>query len=154
MKRALLLLIIIFSILGVADASYITWEKFQGTIPVCHPPFDCGGVLSSTWSSVGPIPLSAIGIAFYLSFFTLAVLVFLEKTEVVLNKVKLNLSKVLGVWSLVGAVFSLYLLSIMGLVLHAWCLYCLLSAINCFILLLLTGFYYKLYTSEEKELSL
>ncbi|MBP7842566.1 hypothetical protein KA017_01025, partial [Candidatus Woesebacteria bacterium] len=66
MKIFISLLFIIFSLVGIADASYITYEKFSGVVPDCGPGFDCGAVLNSKWSSIGPIPLSLLGLAYYL----------------------------------------------------------------------------------------
>lgn len=123
MKTLLPLLIIIVAILGVLDASYLTYEKLSGTTPACAPPFDCGEVLNSQWASIGPIPLSAFGVGYYLSVLIAGSLSLLGiPTPVISTK------KILLLLTSFGFLFSAVLVGLMAFVIHAWCLYCLYSA--------------------------
>lgn len=147
MKTVLPLLVVIFSILGIADASYLTWEKLSGTIPPCHPIFKCNEVLSSPWASIGPIPISAFGLVFYATFLGLGIWLFVGP-----EKQQRLIVNIIRVWGIFGALFSSYLVILMGVVIKAWCLYCLLSAINCFILLVLSlsiSIYFRKENSHE-----
>jgi uncharacterized membrane protein len=137
-KFLLPLFISVFAFLGILDAGYITYEKFSGQIPICNGFFKCGNVLSSPWSSVGPVPLSLLGLLFYATIFTFAVMAYLETESLILFKRQIPLGHLLAALGVFGAGFSLYLVYIMGVVLQAWCLYCLFSAANCLVLLLLT----------------
>lgn len=74
----LTLLTIVVAIIGLADASYITYEEYSGVIPVCGQGFDCGKVLSSSWAHIGPVPISVFGMLFYTTMIVLGVLHYLE----------------------------------------------------------------------------
>lgn len=128
------LLVIVFSLLGVADASYLTHEKLSGSVPVCGVGFDCGKVLSSKWATIGPIPISTLGIIFYATVFVFGLLHYLEKDLGKLNKLlrlPYNFKPLHYLQLLVtfGGIFSLYLATIMGVILKSWCQYCLFSGI-------------------------
>jgi uncharacterized membrane protein len=144
MKRALLLIAMSLSLQGMADATYITWEKIRGLFPVCNAAFKCAEVLSSKWASIGPVPVSALGMFFYLTVFVVALLLYVDVTQLRCGRRILSLSKIFLGQGVLGLGFSAYLVSVMGLILHAWCLYCLLSAINCVCLLIVTGIVFKL----------
>lgn len=133
-KPLLSLLLIILSLFGIADASYLTYEKLSGHVPVCGPGFDCGTVINSEWANIGPVPISALGLFFYSTVFVFSLLHYLEKDLSFLNKIlrfpynfkPLNYLQVLVTF---GGLFTIYLITIMGVVLQAWCQYCLYSAV-------------------------
>lgn len=130
LKKILILLVIVLSLLGIVDAGYITYEKLSGNIPPCNSIFSCGEVLESKYASVGPIPLSAFGLVFYLTFLGLSSWYLLNlDTQGSARESKIRLAILVLGGS--GFGFSLYLLFLMGVVLQAWCFYCLLSAVNC-----------------------
>ena len=149
MKTLLSLLLVIFTFLGILDASYITYEKLNGIIPPCTPYFKCGDVLNSSWASVGPIPLSAFGVFFYSLFFAMSLFFYFGKKEVRLLNLRMRIETFLALQGLFGATFSLYLLFIMGVILKAWCLYCLLSAMICIILFVVSSTVYLLAKKEK-----
>lgn len=152
MKTLLSILLVIFSIVGIADASYITWEKVSGVVPPCSPGFKCETVLNSEWSSIGPVPLSVFGIFFYSSFLILGSASLLEVPGFSVGRFTLAMPLLLlglGSW---GALFSLYLVFLMGVVLQAWCVYCLISAVNCLVLFSISVanyFYSRQHTQKE-----
>ncbi len=149
MKTFLSLLLVIFTFLGILDASYITYEKLNGIIPPCSTYFKCGDVLNSSWASVGPIPLSALGVLFYSLFFVMSVLYYFGKKEVQLFNFNMRIETFLALQGIFGAAFSLYLLFIMGVILKAWCLYCLLSAMICIILFMVSSTVYLVAKKEK-----
>ncbi len=142
MKTLLSVLLVILPLIGIADASYLTYEKLSGTIPACGEGFDCGKVLTSEWSSIGPVPLSVFGLLFYATVLILGSAHLLELDLFGSKKAAKEQQKpsVLHSWRLLtpiqalllvstfGAVFSAYLVFIMGVVIQGWCLYCLISA--------------------------
>lgn len=136
MKVFLSLLIIILAILGLADASYLTYEKFSGAIPVCGEGFDCGAVLQSPYSQIGPVPLSLLGALFYSTVLLAGIDYYLQSgvPKKIADKLNLKLPFVdrpehlLLFLTSFGFGFSIYLVSLMGLVIQSWCLFCLLSA--------------------------
>ncbi len=138
MKTVLSLLIVIFTFLGILDASYVTWSRFSGELPPCKPPFACETVLNSSWSKIGPVPLSVLGILFYSTFFLTAAASVLEVKGIRFRQFSIPLPSLIFMLGCFGAGFSLYLVLIMGVILKAWCLYCLLSALNCGIVFLMS----------------
>jgi uncharacterized membrane protein len=121
---------VVLPIVGILDAGYITYEKFAGRVPVCSAYFDCGKVLGSQWASIGPIPVSLLGVGFYVTLFILGVLLFLEKENITAFGKKLRITSLLHFFSALGFLFSLFLVFLMAFILQAWCLYCLVSAVN------------------------
>lgn len=130
-KQLVSLLIVILSFLGLLDASFLTYEKLNHIVPPCSNGFQCNTVLSSPYSSVGPIPLSMFGMAFYIVMFSLSIMHFLEVKTIRLGDVEIRTHDLMFAQACFGALFSAYLITIMGVVLQAWCLYCLLSALCC-----------------------
>lgn len=147
MKVIVTLLIIVASLVGIADASYLTYQKSQASPPPCHPVFKCADVLNSPWSSIGPVPLPLLGVAFYVSVLISGIAYYLGLTHVKIGSRQVPMSGVLIGLGIFGSLFSLYLVTIMGIILKAWCLYCLISAVNCLILAVLTT---TLYLSDRK----
>lgn len=163
MKTFIPLLFIIFSIIGIADSSYITYEKFSGFVPDCGAGFDCGAVLESKWSSIGPIPLSLLGFLYYTTVFILATLLVLEidlnkplnkrfdkfnlKEDNVLRKT--NTAELLLLATTFGFGFSIYLVSLMAFIIQAWCKYCLISAGTSTLLFLTSIFYFSKVKEES-----
>ena len=125
MKTFLPLLLVVLALLGIFDASYLTYEKLAGVIPSCGAGFDCGEVLNSQWASIGPIPLSALGMLYYLTVFIVAILNFLE---IKILDFLIPTHKILLLLTSFGFLFSLVLVGLMAFVIKAWCLYCLVSA--------------------------
>lgn len=131
------LLFIVFSFLGILDAGYITYEKINNVIPPCSARFQCGTVLQSEWASIGPIPLSVLGLVFYLTVFFFSLVAYFDIQEINILGVTLRTQNILFGMSILGFIFSLYLISIMAFILQAWCFYCLVSASICTTLFLL-----------------
>jgi dihydroorotate dehydrogenase len=125
----LTLLLIILSTLGVADTAFLSYEKLVGVVPACHIGFSCTSVLNSQWSMIGPVPLSFIGLVYYLSVWSLAVALYMETSHLRFSKwITVHTLDLLIFLTTGGLLISLYLVVIMGLVLKAWCFYCLISA--------------------------
>lgn len=151
-KTILTLLIIIFSIVGIFDASYISYEKITGQIPACRPGFDCGKVLNSPWSSIGPIPLSVYGLGYYLTILIISSMTLLERdirpiSKKILSKFdhhffqrlkQITNIQLIGYLTTFGFIFSIYLISLMAFVIQGWCMYCLISAFSCIMLFILS----------------
>ena len=131
MKTFVRLLLVLISFVGILDAGYLTYEKVNHIIPPCSTGFQCDTVLTSRFANIGPVPLSALGMIFYTIVFFFAVLNFLEQDHVRFGNVHFHTYDIQLVLSIFGALFSLYLVTLMGVVLQAWCLYCLISALLC-----------------------
>ena len=149
MRMLLSLLLVVLTLWGIVDAGYITYTKLSGSIPQCSAYFKCGVVLESKWASVGPIPLAFFGILFYSFFFAISLFFYFEKKTVKLFFFRLKTETLLALLGAFGGIFSFYLLFIMGIILKAWCFYCLLSAATCIILFLVSSIIY-LRTKRDK----
>jgi uncharacterized membrane protein len=116
-KRVMAIALIAF--LGMVDTFYISIKR--GGPPVaCHVTQGCNDVLTSAYSTLGGIPISWFGLAFYLTVFSCAVF---EVTG------SANLVRLVFWPALAAFLISLCLVGIQAFVIHAYCEYCLMSAI-------------------------
>lgn len=145
-NQKLLVAILILAVIGMLDSGYLTYEHFSDSIPPCStsPFIDCGKVLKSTYSEVFGFPLAGLGFLHY--FGLIAVVLAFGRTKHVLLK------KVLVAQGLVGAVFSAYFVYLQLVVLKAICLYCMVSAVNSFVLLPIVLYTYKRYELTQENI--
>jgi dihydroorotate dehydrogenase len=133
------LLLPVIALLGIFDASYITYEKFSGRIVQCLPGFACAKVLESPWAYIGPVPLSLMGLLFYTTVLILSSLLVLQLRYIHLDGKRFSVFQILRVLTTFGFFFSLYLIFIMGVVIGGWCLWCLFSALTSTLLFVVTS---------------
>ncbi len=108
---------LVLSLLGFADASYLSIERLSGRIPPCIITGGCDTVTKSSYSSFGPIPVSVVGSVFYLAVLVLFFGSLVNKD----NRLAVLALRI----SPFGFLFSLYFLFIQAFVLNAYCIYCL-----------------------------
>ena len=110
----------LLSLLGLADALYLTIEHVTGQSVRCTIISGCSAVLSSPYAVVAGIPLAAVGGAAYFTVFSLAILAIFGYR--IAGKLLLPL---------VGAMFlvTLWLIYLQAFVIREFCQYCLLSAL-------------------------
>lgn len=109
----------IVSLIGLADAIYLTVEHVTGQSVRCTIVAGCSEVLSSQYAVVAGVPLAAIGAAAYFTVFSLATLAAFGYRIAGL---------LLTVLVLLMFLFSLWLIYLQAFVIHAFCQFCLLSA--------------------------
>jgi uncharacterized membrane protein len=107
------------SLIGLADAVYLTIEHLAGRSVQCTIVAGCSEVLGSAYATIGPIPLASIGALAYFTVFCCATL---SAFGYSLARSLLNI--VVGLMLLA----TLWLLFVQAFILHAFCAYCLLSA--------------------------
>ena len=109
----------LLSLLGLADALYLTVEHVTGQSVRCTIISGCSEVLSSPYAVVAGVPLAMIGAAAYFTVFSLATLAAFN------YRIAGTLLTVL-----VTAMFlvSLWLIYLQAFVIREFCQYCLLSA--------------------------
>lgn len=127
----------LLSLVGLADAIYLTVEKLTGGIVQCNGISNCEQVLSSQYATIGGIPLAAFGALAYFVVFSLATLAIFrnEGTRSLLFYVVMVMLAV-----------SIWLFILQAFVIHAFCLFCLLSAtitLLLSVLVILDKFYFK-----------
>lgn len=123
---------IIFSLVGMIDAGYVSYNLLNGLLPVCQPGFECSKVLESPWLNLGPISISYIGFFFFTLFLIVSSLHLLEIKQISLVK------KWLKYQSIIGLLFAIYVITLMAFVIQGWCLYCLISGTTALIMFALT----------------
>jgi len=116
------------SLVGLADAIYLTIEHLSGRSVRCTIVSGCSEVLSSEYATVRGIPLAMIGAAAYFTVFSLAVLAGYSYQWA---------AKLLA--AIVGLMFitTLWLLYLQAFVIKHFCQFCLLSALVTFVLTVL-----------------
>lgn len=142
--------LLLLSIAGLVDSSYLTWEHYSQVIPPCavHPFIpsflvDCGKVLTSSYSIMFGIPLAVLGLIHYSLLTLLIISSFFSQKKLFRYFIVLQ--------TIIGAFASLYFMYIQIGIIGSICLYCTLSAIISFIILIIA---YRLLKKERFELHL
>ncbi len=112
------------SLLGLFDSTYLWWVYTSPSHPLVCLGTGCDVVRASSYAHLWGLPLPIYGVMMYA---ILALLVFAE--ALVSAREALVIRYVIFVISGAGFPASLYLTGIEGFVLHAWCAWCVLSAL-------------------------
>jgi uncharacterized membrane protein len=116
---------LVIALIGFADASYLTLERVQGEIPPCTVA-GCDVVLTSAYSAIAGIPVSLLGVIFYLAMLV-GLFVYVESRN-------LRVLKWTLLFSVLGLLCTLWFLFVQAFLLKAFCQYCLLSAFTSILL--------------------
>ena len=132
----------IVSVVGLADATYLTVQALTGETLSCGGSPDCFRVLGSSYAKVGGIPVAMLGALAYFSAFTFATFAAFGYARA---------PKFLAL--MVGMMFlgTLWLLYVQAFLLHAYCRYCLFSAATTF---LIAGLLIAVPPSQSRSASL
>lgn len=109
----------VVSLIGLADATYLTIEHITGQSVRCTILSGCSEVLSSRYAIVGGMPLALVGAAAYFTVFALATLAAFGYKFA---------GKLLNVLVGLMVLVSLWLIYLQAFVIRSFCQYCLLSA--------------------------
>jgi uncharacterized membrane protein len=123
MKRIGVIAILILAFCGLADAAYLAQHVANNTPVICNIQglSDCNAVITSQYSHPFGIPLAYVGVFFYGILFIFAALeLFIFDSF---------LRRLLQAGAIVGIIASIYFVSLQAFVIHAFCEYCLLSAL-------------------------
>ncbi|MBM4411530.1 MAG: vitamin K epoxide reductase family protein [Chloroflexi bacterium] len=119
-QRALMLLILI----GIGVATYLVYVALDASAePYCSGIGDCHAVQSSEYAKIGPVPVAVFGLLMYLGL-----LVLFAASNVGPLKGKPLLRVWLTVLAGSGVLYSAYLTYLELEVIHAICVYCVISA--------------------------
>ena len=142
------LFLMVFSIIGIADAAYLTIKHYSDTGINCSIFNGCELITKSLYSTIFDIPVAAFGIVFYIFVFTL-IFLFLKFR----NK---NFLFLLVAMTSIGFLISMWFIFVQGFILNLYCLYCLISAAlstGLFILSIVTVIQYNNIVNKKEELS-
>ena len=118
------LVALVAALVGSINAIYLSWLKLSHNESLCAPGLgDCFTVNTSRYSEVYGIPIAIFGLGAFL------LILFVLLTEERIAFVKENADMILFGVSLIGVLYSAYLTYLEAYVIHAWCPYCVLSAI-------------------------
>lgn len=115
------------AVIGLIIATWLTATHLRGTVPPCSVVSGCRTVLGSKFAAIGRIPTASLGMVYYVSLVVLGV-AYLQETKTTLVHLSMRLT-------VIGAVVSAYLVYLQLFVINAICLYCMASALVCFVLL-------------------
>ena len=124
-KRATFMpyIMLVFAFTGIADAFYDSYAIYAGQLLWCPPPIDgCNVVANSPYARIFGVPLGYFGFVIYLHMFALAAILAFDPFSRGLRAGAL-LYAALGVFS------SICFMYIQITFIHAFCIYCLISAI-------------------------
>jgi len=118
-------LMLIFSLLGLSDATYLLVIKLTSNKALCVPGLgDCWSVNTSAYSEWNGIPISVFGMLAYISI--ISILLLSKRFEFIRTYSSIF---ILGI-SLIGFIFSIYLTYLQFAVIKAICPFCIISAIT------------------------
>lgn len=125
--------IAVLSLVGLFVAFYLTAHAFGWTGPLKCGIGECETVQASRWSHIGHVPVALIGLLGYVALLALSV-VGLQPGR--------RTSRTIGVLLFIGATFGVlfsgWLTYIEAFVIHAWCQWCVTSAILILLIFLAT----------------
>ena len=122
-------LFVIVAFLGFADAMYLTANHYFGVPLLCGPLHGCDIVTNSVYSEILGVPVALLGVFYYVAVFAVSILALEYNSRLY--------AKIACVMTILGFGGSIYFVTLMAFVLHAWCLYCLGSATTSTILFIL-----------------
>ena len=109
---------IVLAVVGLGVASYLTYIHYAGINPACTAGQSCIKVQTSQWSKLDGIPVALLGLIGYVGI--LATLLAPDREEMRLATLGL---------ALIGFAFSVYLTYREKYSIHAYCEWCLSSAV-------------------------
>ncbi len=130
----------LLSLLGLADALYLTVEHVTGQSVQCTIISGCSEVLSSSYAVVAGVPLAGIGAAAYFSVFSLATMAAFGYVSA---------ARLLTPLVIAMFLVSLWLIYLQAYVIREFCQYCLFSAAITLGLLIVVLLLYRLHRSPK-----
>lgn len=111
----------IVALAGLADAVYLTVHHYTAEPVPCSITEGCEQVLTSSYAEVAGIPLAAFGAAAYFVAFSFALLTAFGDRR---------MWRLYGVQATLMFLFSAWLIYVQAMLIHAFCQFCLLSALT------------------------
>ena len=137
MKKSAPYVMVVCALVGMAIAAYDCYMIYAGRLLWCPPPIDgCNTVAYSPYGRIYGVPIGYFGVFFYAVMLAFAALLALGSSRRGLRLVVL-LYTIIGVCGSIGFVY-------LDLVfIRAFCVYCLISAIDTVVLLLSAIVYHR-----------
>jgi uncharacterized membrane protein len=121
---------LVLALIGIADAFYDSYAIFNGLRLWCPPPIDgCNVVADSQYSRLAGIPLGYFGVLYYVCMFGLAALL-------AFAPLSRGLAWSVLLYTALGVAASAYFMYVQLSFIHAFCIYCSISALLTVLLLI------------------
>jgi len=118
------------ALLGTCIAFYDSYALYNGQALWCPPPLNgCNEVASSPYARIFDLPVGYYGVVYYLYMAGLAVLLVFDPSSRALRFAAVG-------YAALGVGFSIYFMVLQVAFIHAFCIYCLGSAITTVLLLI------------------
>jgi uncharacterized membrane protein len=125
------------ALVGSAVAFYDAHQLYNGQALWCPPPINgCNEVANSPYARIYDLPVGYYGVVYYLYMFGLAALLALDPFSRGLRIAALA-------YSALGVCFSIYFMYLQIAFIHAFCIYCLVSAVTTLVLLIAAVFHIR-----------
>ena len=112
------------ALLGTSIAFYDAYALYNGQPLWCPPPINgCNEVANSIYARIYNLPVGYYGVVFYLYMFGLAALFAFDPLSRALRWAAVG-------YAVVGVGFSIYFMILQVAFIHAFCVYCLASALT------------------------
>ena len=118
------------ALLGLGVAFYDSYAIYNGQALWCPPPINgCNEVASSPYARIFGLPVGYFGVVYYLYMFCLLALLAFDLFSPALRFAAIA-------YSALGVCFSIYFMYLQISFIHAFCIYCLVSAVTTLLLLI------------------
>lgn len=107
---------------GIIDTSYLLYQHYKKKPLVCPMDHDCSVVTESKWSKVFFVRNEILGLSFF--FFILISLIL----SIILPDFSSKIYLFLFIFSIIGVIFSAFLVYVQIYKIRDYCFYCLISA--------------------------
>jgi uncharacterized membrane protein len=113
---------------GTLHCVYDSYALYNGQALWCPPPIDgCNEVANSAYARIFDLPVGYHGVVYYLFMFGLAALLAFDPLSRALRLAALT-------YTAVGLGFSIYFMILQVAYIHAFCIYCIVSALATLVL--------------------
>jgi len=129
MKRAAVAMLA-FALVGLAVAFYDAYMLYNGQALWCPPPINgCNEVANSPFARIFDLPVGYFGVVYYLYMFFLAALLAFDPFSRALRFAAIA-------YAALGVRFSIYFMYLQINLIHAFCIYCIISGVTTVLLLI------------------
>jgi uncharacterized membrane protein len=131
------LVMLALALVGLAVAFYDSYVIYNGQLLWCPPPIDgCNQVAASPYARILGLPVGYYGVVYYLFMFGLAALIAFDPISPALRAGAV-------LYAGLGVAFSLYFMVLQISYIHAFCVYCLVSAATTVLLAVTAALHFR-----------
>jgi uncharacterized membrane protein len=134
---------LILAFLGFLDATYLTIVHYKNLTVPCSIAHGCETVLTSKYATIGSIPISLLGVGYYVVVMILAGILLQGKKSIKIFNFQFSIFNVLFLFTGLGLLIGLFLVYLQAFVLHAYCQYCLGSEVVDLLLFVCAAFLFN-----------